>query len=145
VIVLDANVLIAYLDDTHVYHQRAVEVLVSDDDLRIAPLTIAEVLVHPARTGDAAAVLSRLRAVGVTVDQGAADPIVLATLRAETPLKMPDAIVVELAIRLECAVASFDGRVVEVARGRAPTDRPPTVRPRQAGVASGAAAGAVGT
>ena len=108
-IVLDANVLIAYLDDTHVHHQRAVEVLVSDDDPRIAPLTIAEVLVHPARTGDAAAVLTRLQAVGVSVDQGAADPIELATLRAaEKPLKMPDAIVVELAIRLGCTVASFD-------------------------------------
>ena len=31
-IVLDANVLIAYLDNTHVHHRRAVEVLVSDDD-----------------------------------------------------------------------------------------------------------------
>jgi predicted nucleic acid-binding protein len=120
VIVLDANVLIAFLDETHVHHQRAVGVLVSDSDLRIASLTAAEVLVHPARTGDAAAVLTRLLAVGVTVDQGAADPVVLATLRAETSLKMPDAIVIELAIRLDCAVTSFDNRVIEVARDRLP-------------------------
>jgi predicted nucleic acid-binding protein len=131
VIVLDANVLIAYLDESNVHHQRAVEVLVSDDDLRIAPLTVAEVLVHPARSGDASAVLTRLLAVGVTVDQGAADPVLLATLRAETPVKMPDAIVVELAIRLNCAVESFDNRVVEVARGRVPRDRKPGAHPRQ--------------
>ncbi len=115
-IVLDANILIAYLDHSHLHHEQAVALLISDDDLRVAPLTMAEALVHPARTGDAEAVLSRLRAVGVLVDQGAADPIVLATLRAETtPLKMPDAVVVELAMRLRCAVASFDTRVATVA------------------------------
>ncbi len=46
-IVLDANVLIAYLDAEHVHHERAEQLLARevDEDFGVNLLTLAEVLV----------------------------------------------------------------------------------------------------
>ncbi len=52
-IVLDARVLITYLDSDDSHHRGAVAVLAAavDDELGINALTLAEVLVGPARMG----------------------------------------------------------------------------------------------
>ena len=52
-IVLDASVLIAYLDNSDRHHDAAEALLerAIDDDLGANPLTLAEVLVVPARDG----------------------------------------------------------------------------------------------
>ena len=49
-IVLDASVLIAYLDGSDDHHEAAERLLAAaiDDDLGVNPLTLAEVLVVPA-------------------------------------------------------------------------------------------------
>ena len=52
-IVLDARVLIAYLDSDDSHHAAAEALLAEavDDDIAANPLTLAEVLVAPARQG----------------------------------------------------------------------------------------------
>lgn len=67
-IVLDASVLIAHFDATDSHHDRAGELLLRAADqeqpLAASPITLAEVLVGPARTGrldQATAALDQLR------------------------------------------------------------------------------------
>jgi predicted nucleic acid-binding protein len=120
-IVLDACVLIAHFDATDSHHDRAGELLLlaSDQDrpLGASPITLAEVLVGPARAGrisQAVAVLDQLRVCPVTLPQDA--PSRLATLRAATTLKMPDCCVLLAADQVAAAIATFDDRLAEVAR-----------------------------
>jgi predicted nucleic acid-binding protein len=49
--VVDANVLIGWLDDRDAPHDAAIEILTAVDWFIVHPLTLAEVLVHPARHG----------------------------------------------------------------------------------------------
>lgn len=92
-IVLDASVLIAYLDGEDEHHAAAEALLVRaiDDDLAANPLTLAEVLVVPARDGRLAAVTSALRELEVRELPFPDDTAIrLAQLRANTGLKLPD-------------------------------------------------------
>ena len=90
---LDASVLIGYLDGADSHHEAAQALLtrVVDDDLGANPLTLAEVLVVPARTGRLDTLLSVLRDIDVQALPFPTDTAVqLAELRADTGLKMPD-------------------------------------------------------
>jgi predicted nucleic acid-binding protein len=121
VIVLDASVLIAHLDSSDGLHARAGALLsaTADEPLGASPLTLAEVLVGPARTGrldDATVALGRLEVSAIPLEDGA--PIRLATLRAATGLKLPDCCVLLAAEQTNAAVATFDRRLADVARGR---------------------------
>lgn len=131
-IVLDASVLIGYLDGADAHHAVAEAVLaaVIDDDLAANPLTLAEVLVVPARDGRLDAVMSVLRDLEVqelpfppsTVSR-------LAQLRAGTGLKMPDCCVLLSAETVNASVASFDDQLGRVAahRGLSVIDGTPQV------------------
>ena len=119
-IVLDASVLIRYLDGADAQHEAA-DALLSralDDELAANPVTIAEVLVGPGRIGRLEAAMSVLQALGVEelpfpVSAAAG----LARLRATTGLKMPDCCVLLTASASGAAVASFDARLVRAAEG----------------------------
>jgi predicted nucleic acid-binding protein len=114
VIVFDADVLIAYLDSKDAHHARAEQLLVQeiDDDFGVNSLTLAEVLVGPARANRLEVVLEALRDLEVRElafpDDAAAT---LARLRAETNLKMPDCCVLLAAAEAEARIASFDDRL----------------------------------
>jgi len=117
VIVVDASVLIAHLDERDALHERAVEQLLAaaDEPLGCSTLTLAELLVGPARRGrldDAHAALAALEIEEIPLAAGAAGE--LATLRAETGLKLPDCCVL-LAARDTRAtgVLSFDERLAK--------------------------------
>lgn len=117
-IVLDASVLIAHLDATDVHHERASALLVdvADEPMGASPLTLAEVLVGPARVGQldrAAAVVHQLEVKSVSLDEDA--PARLAMLRAGTNLKLPDCCVLLAAERTHGEVATFDDRLARVA------------------------------
>ncbi len=119
-IVLDASVLIAHLDERDAHHQAATQVLVdaADSDLAASPVTIAEVLVGPARAKRLREAQALLDAMGVREIALKADAASsLATLRAETGLKLPDCCVL-LAARDAPArsVATFDEGLAAVAR-----------------------------
>lgn len=120
-IVLDANVLIAYLDDQHVHHRRAEELLAReiDDDFGANSLTLAEVLVLPAREQRLDAIRAILRDLEVRElpfpDDSAEK---LAQLRAESGLKMPDCCVLLAAEHAVARVASFDEQFAKAATAR---------------------------
>ncbi len=92
-IVVDASVLIAHLDDRDALHARAEEALLAaaDQPLACSPITLAEVLVGPARRDQIETAQATIAVLGVDVIPFELEaPIRLAALRAETGLKMPD-------------------------------------------------------
>ena len=113
-IVLDASVLIAHLDATDSLHERADRLLAASgsETLSASVITLAEVLVGPARAGvvdRALAALEQLALAAVPIDR--VTPVRLALLRAETGLKLPDCCVLLAAEQSGAAVATFDDRL----------------------------------
>jgi predicted nucleic acid-binding protein len=118
VIVFDASVLVAYLDADDDLHVDAEALLAGaiDDDFGANSLTLAEVLVVPARTDRVEAVQSALREIEMDELPFPSDTAVrLARLRASTGLKMPDCCVLLAAEDHHATVASFDDRLVQAA------------------------------
>lgn len=120
-IVLDASVLIAHLDATDVLHERAGTLLhhAADEALAASPITLAEVLVGPARAGKVdlgTALLHDLDVTSVPLVDDA--PARLAVLRAGTGLKLPDCCVLLAAEQTHGEVATFDDRLATAAHER---------------------------
>ena len=120
-IVVDASVLIAHLDERDAQHSLAVEWLLEAAEERLAAslVTVAEVLVGPARAGRLEAARAALRDLGLHEVALAADAAArLATLRAETNLKLPDCCVLLSAQDARAAsILTFDERLgAEAAR-----------------------------
>jgi predicted nucleic acid-binding protein len=119
VIVVDAGVLIAHLDERDVLHEQAVERLLAaaGEALGASTLTLAEVFVGPARRGrlgDARAAIAALEVEEIPLASGAAGD--LATLRAETGLKLPDCCVLLAARDAHASsVLTFDERLAKAA------------------------------
>lgn len=110
-IVLDATVLIAYLDERDAHHERAVTLLSReiDDDFAVSALTLAEVLVDPAGAGRLDAALSALADLDVAEQLFPHDTAIrLAELRASTRLRMPNCCVLLAAQHAGARIASFD-------------------------------------
>lgn len=120
-IVLDASVLVAFLDSDDNHHSAAEQLLTqaADDDLAVNSLTLAEVLVAPVRHGRLDPVLAALHALEVQELNFPADTAIrLAELRATTGLKMPDCCVLLAAEEAAAKVASFDERLAQAAAMR---------------------------
>lgn len=118
-IILDASVLIAYLDKTDIHHVQALNVLSTTEPYRIHTLTLAEVLVRPTKEGRAAEVIGKVEAIGIgELDRVPNEARELADMRVSTPLKMPDCCVLMAATAHAASLASFDERLREVARSR---------------------------
>lgn len=120
-IVLDAGALIALIDEQDAHHVWARELFISttSEEWAISSLTLAEVMVHPARAGKADEFLRgierlRLRLEGVNPAHAGE----LARIRAETSLKMPDVIALHLASALSASLATVDRRLAEKASER---------------------------
>lgn len=117
-IVLDASVVIAFLNAADPHHHRASELLErhASGEFRMHQLTLAEVLVGAARIGRANQLLADLRAIGVHQHQpGSDEPIILAELRATTGLKMPDCCVLAAAQHEAASLATFDEQLARTA------------------------------
>lgn len=121
-IILDAAVLIAYLeggDDAH--HAAAVNVLnahIGDETLGVSALNLAESLVRPVHRGNSDHALNLVRGnLDVTmVPILGTDALRLAEIRASTGLKLPDCCVLLAAERTGAgAVVTFDDRLREAA------------------------------
>lgn len=120
-IVLDASVLIAYLDSEDAQHARAEALLAQeiDDDFGANTVTLAEVLVMPARQRRLDAARAALEDLDVNELPFPADSAFkLAQLRAGTNLKMPDCCVLLAAEDIYARVASFDDRLRDAATSR---------------------------
>lgn len=124
VIVLDASVLIAYLDGHDEHHAVAEDLLarVIDDEFGVNSLTLAEVLVAPIRDGHLQSVREALGDLEVQELPFPANTAVrLAQLRATTGLKMPDCCVLLAADDTAGTIASFDERLAQAAEARSVT------------------------
>lgn len=120
-IVLDASVLIAFFDGDD-YHHEAAEALLAeaiDNALGANSLTLAEVLVVPARDGRLEPVQAALRELEVgELPFPPESAVRLAQLRASTRLTMPDCCVLLAAEDAGATVASFDDRLLRAAAER---------------------------
>jgi predicted nucleic acid-binding protein len=119
VIVLDASVLIGHLDGDDVHHPRARRLLeaTGSSPLGASPISLAETLVAPARTGRLDSARAALVRLGVAeLGLGKAAAAELACLRADTGCKLPDCCVLLAAQEHGGAVASFDADLVQAAQ-----------------------------
>ena len=120
-IVVDASVLIAFLDPNDGQHSAAVEILEdASPPLLVHPITAAEVLVAAVGNDAAPRCWADLTAIGVELDDTPIDPLLLAKLRAKTGCKMPDCCVLASAASRNTAVATFDERLRRHADGNLP-------------------------
>lgn len=118
-ILLDANVLIGFLDQSDDHHERALELLEEHDwdEFATSVLTVAEVLVHPTKAGTQDAAMAALHRIGVQllpVDPGAA--LEIARVRSMYRVRMPDAVVLHSALEARASVATFDKGLAAAAR-----------------------------
>ena len=119
--VLDASVIIAYLDPDDAHHSDAEAVIAGDLDAEwgINPLTLAEVLTGPVGAGRDRQVLDAIEGLGIHELPFPADTALrLAGLRATTLLKMPDCCVLLAAETVGGHVVSFDDRLRTEAAAR---------------------------
>ena len=119
-IVLDASVLIAHLDERDAHHDRASRLLggTGAQPLGASTITLAETLVAPTRAGRLEDVIAALNRLGVAElplgDEAAAK---LAQLRADVGSKLPDCCVLLAAQEHGGTVASFDSALLAAADG----------------------------
>lgn len=115
-IVLDASVLIGFLDSRDGHHEAACSLLEDSgiESLGVSVLTLAEALVTPARSGRSRVVVDVLEGLGV-VELSISDPVRLAEIRARTGLKMPDCCVLVAAEDHQASVATFDDALANAA------------------------------
>jgi predicted nucleic acid-binding protein len=123
-IVLDAVTVIAHLDPANVHHQAAVAVMreALPNKALIHPVTMAEVLVGPARAGAAHTVYAALLAEGIQIwTPESAQPQRVADLRAASGLKLPDCYPLDTAEQTGSKLATFDHQLAKRAAQRGVT------------------------
>jgi predicted nucleic acid-binding protein len=123
-IVLDAAVIIAHLNPDDAHHAQARQLLrdVAGEPLCTNPLNMAEALVVPAREGRLGQTLLALHKLGLqTIPFPQESPTLLALLRVETGLRMPDCCVLLAADVTRGSIATFDHRLAAAATARGHT------------------------
>lgn len=121
IVVLDAGVLIALSSESNTHHEWAMGMFLHtlSQELSMSALTYAEVMVHPAKAGRAQELQQRLSGLQIQVrpfDQS--DVAELATLRVESGLRMPDAVVLHESLTLGATLATTDKILNREARKR---------------------------
>jgi predicted nucleic acid-binding protein len=117
-IVLDASVLIGHLDGNDPHHGCARGLLEASggSPLGASPISLAETLVAPARSGHLDAARGALERIGVAeLALGTDSAAQLARLRASTGCKLPDCCVLLAAQEYQGRVASFDAALSRAA------------------------------
>ena len=124
-IVLDASALVAFSKPSDQHHEAAVQEFGANlGNLAISSLTLAEFLVHPAQADRAASTYEDLTSPGGLAIQvidaplvnGRPWPVHLAHVRAETRLKMPDAVVLATALAVGGKVLTYDATLARAAK-----------------------------
>lgn len=116
--VIDAGALIALCDPADPHHEWAVSVFAETGnyELVMSPLTMAEVMVYPARERSLDRFLKGIKGLGVSIPPiQSSDAEQLAEFRVNSKLKMPDVVVLQLAKSLDAAVITTDRQVGRVA------------------------------
>jgi hypothetical protein len=119
VTVLDASALIALCSTEDDHHRWALDMfsITQGSDLMISALTYAEFLVGPKRQKKLQQVLDGTSQLGLeitTLDN--LNAISLAEVRANSNLRLPDAVVLQTALEHSGAIATTDKRLANAAR-----------------------------
>ena len=120
VVVVDSSVLIAVLDDGHLFHDQAQRELTraaATGDVVIPAVAFSEVLVVPYRLGkeQGHAVELQLRAVGAIAPVDPAIASAAAQLRAALQVRLPDALIIATASAFgDCQILTFDKKWVSI-------------------------------
>jgi predicted nucleic acid-binding protein len=118
IVVLDASALIALFSDKDLHHNWAVQMLVDTIawELQLISLNMAEAMVHPTKAGRLNQFTDSIRGLGIEVTSvDSSDAARLAQIRASTNLRMPDALVLNQAMRVGGAIATTDKELARVA------------------------------
>jgi predicted nucleic acid-binding protein len=118
VIILDANVIIAFLDQSDAHHEEATDLVERrfHDGFGASVLTVAEALVYPARASRGAAAFASLTAIGVRIlPLEATDALALARVRNSFKVRMPDAVALHAALSTDSELATFDQLLIVAA------------------------------
>ena len=119
VIVVDANVLIAWWTPGDQHADLAAEILDTEEDLILHPVTLAETLVWPVREGREDEAVQDIVRLGIDRHVPLLDePLDVARLRGTTKLRLPDTYVLATSIELDATLATFDRRLADAARER---------------------------
>jgi predicted nucleic acid-binding protein len=121
VIVVDANIVIAASSPGHAHHTAAQRIVIEHgaEGMFLHSLTLAEVLVGPARAGEEADARRLLDTAGFQLaPEGDPSPEALARVPATAALNMPDACVPAMAEDLAAPLATFGQRLACEARVR---------------------------
>jgi len=111
VIILDATFLIAFLDEHDPHHRDSKDLIEANfvEGFAVSAVTLAEVLVHPAKAGKEDRALSSIRRLGVkTIGVEPDGGMSIAHLRANHAIRMPDALVLHCALSTGSCIATFD-------------------------------------
>ena len=117
-IVLDAGVLIAHLSSADPFHERATDLLEQHAStvFAMSTMTIAECLVRPVALGVMDRALTAIEELGIrSIGITAEDAPHIASIRAASGLRMPDAIVVFTARSHDAAIATTDAALARAA------------------------------
>ncbi|HZV52624.1 MAG TPA: PIN domain-containing protein [Candidatus Dormibacteraeota bacterium] len=109
------------MDATDPHHERASALLLGEADSAFgaSAITLAEVLVGPARAGLLERATTALHQLDlITIPLGEDAPARLAGLRAGIGLKLPDCCVILAAEQVRGSVATFDDRLAAASRQR---------------------------
>lgn len=120
--VLDANVVIALLDEGDALHARAYDLVEVNawDEFCTSALTLGEMLVRPSTRGLADRERGKIERLGVDVVPLSRDlAIAAAGVKAHRRLQLPDAVVVVTASATGGRLATFDRKLERAARDEA--------------------------
>lgn len=118
---LDASALIALQASNDRHHEWALALFRNtlEDTWQMNALTLAEAIVHPIRSGKEDLFMRNIESLEVAIsDFPASAGPELGRLRAESGLKMPDAIVLHQAITSKAMLATTDSQLATAARKR---------------------------
>jgi predicted nucleic acid-binding protein len=118
-IVLDASAVIAVFYPADPHHERATTLLeqAASGGFMVHPMTLAESLVGAARSGRLNQFRRQLHNMGIEVFSPEEDePLLIAELRANTGLKLPDCCVLAAALSLSSPLMTFDEKLGAAAR-----------------------------
>ena len=116
---VDAGVLIGLLDPDDAHHAAATEVFSLGVSYLVHPVNLAEALINPERHGRSLEAFEDLRRFGVVpATLGTNEPLILARVRAEHSLRMPDACALAVAVGNDIPLITFDKRLAAEAEKR---------------------------
>lgn len=121
IVVLDAGALIALSSASDAHHEWAMGMFrhTLNHELSMSALTYAEVMVHPTKAGKAEDFQQRLAGLHIQVRPfDSTDVSGLATLRVNSGLRMPDAVVLHESLTLGATLATTDKNLSREARKR---------------------------